>query len=757
MSRLIGLIAASTRAATPCAAVLALGSLTFVVALLTTASGTARAEGMLRVEVQIWQHATNPGDIRVGARPADSSWPALEMIPLTLDDGVSSSGRYRYGETAIAVEWRSGAAPLEVEVRVWQHVERERDLRVSARGSLGSWSALGTVPLALDDATGSSGYRAGSVMIEAPLPNGEPGEPLRYRSDTEPKDNEARVPEAASLIVVKDAASYDSLLLEWTGGPADATKWQYRQRRWEHREPLAWGVWTDIPHSGADTRSYRRTDLCAGTGYDFEVRAVVGAVAGEPSSNGITWDIAGYPGAITHGRDVPLRLSTHEIVEGDGCTRWSLGSVSFVIPDGMRVVADLPYVTGGGHGGGVPLYVWPDGGGLTFSQGRVVSRYVAPPAAGAQDVDALLDQIVASVRSLAADSEPGAPPVATYRPPDATYRYEETRRGQTLQIVLDRGELRCGVSWTRPLFGFGALDGSVSGFDIEFCQAIAAAVLGDPAQVDYVDASDALSRFELLGSGAVDVLIRATSSVARHDRDQGVDFARPTFWTGMGFAVWSDSAYETTSDMAGATICVESGTIAEQYLAEHFTELGIVYTPLGGEWGSRWDVFFSGRCDALAAATVDIADRIAVRDDAARYRVLPQVISRDPLAPAVRDYDSEWKDIVNWVVHGLIAAEELGVTQANVVALAADPPDARVARLLGVPYEGGEVYDHGFGRVGAQFIQRAIAAVGNYGEIYDRTIGDAIPRACSLNALAVDGSADCPNGQGGLMYALPYR
>ena len=206
-----------------------------------------------------------------------------------------------------------------------------------------------------------------------------------------------------------------------------------------------------------------------------------------------------------------------------------------------------------------------------------------------------------------------------------------------------------------------------------------------------------------------------------------------------------------------ATICVQTGTTTEQNIADHFAEIGLVYASKGGLSQDVVDAFFSGRCDVLTADVSDIASRIAVRDDAADYRILPQIISKGPLAPSVRDNDSEWKDIVNWVVHGLIAAEELGITRANVARIAAHPPNTEIARLLGVPYEGGPVSTLGFDSVGAQFIQRAIAAVGNYGEIYARTIGDHIPRACTLNALAIDKAVDCPPGEGGILYALPYR
>ena len=138
------------------------------------------------------------------------------------------------------------------------------------------------------------------------------------------------LPEPAELIVVKDAASHDSLLLEWTGGPVNATKWQYRQRRWENYQALAWEAWADVPNSGADTRSYRLTGLREGTAYDFEVRAAVDAVAGEPSSNGRTRN-GEPPGAITHGQGSLPHLSTYEIVEGDGRTEWQLGGFLFII------------------------------------------------------------------------------------------------------------------------------------------------------------------------------------------------------------------------------------------------------------------------------------------------------------------------------------------------------------------------------------------------------------------------------------------
>ena len=300
-------------------------------------------------------------------------------------------------------------------------------------------------------------------------------------------------------------------------------------------------------------------------------------------------------------------------------------------------------------------------------------------------------------------------------------------------------------------------DGTVAGLEIEFCRGIAAAVLGDPARVELVGISDSTTGFDMLHAGGVDILFSAITITAAHDREWRVDFVRPVFYTGHGLAVRTDSRYRTTADLAEETICVPSGTTTEQDLADHFTDLGVSYYPLGGLRRDVLDAFFAGRCDAVSADSAYLATAIAGRADAADYRILAPLITREPLAPAVREDDSEWRDLINWIVNGLIAAEELRITQRNVEASALLPASIDIARLLGTSYEGGEVATFGFDPIDPQFIRRAIQAVGNYGEIYERIIGGVIPRACSLNALAIDDSVDCPPGLGGIMYALPYR
>ena len=328
--------------------------------------------------------------------------------------------------------------------------------------------------------------------------------------------------------------------------------------------------------------------------------------------------------------------------------------------------------------------------------------------------------------------------------------------GNTLQTVIDRDELLCGVKDSQAGFGLVTPGGQYSGFDVEFCKAIAAAVLNDAGKVRFVAAS-AANRFELLSSGQIDVLIRTTTVTAERDAGRAVDFAQTTFYTGQGFAVRADSAYNSTADMEGATICVQSGTTTEQNLDDHFTELGFDYTPIPGEDQETQDAFVAGRCEVWTADQSNLASRISQFDNASDFRVLGQIISKEPLAPGVRDNDSEWKDVVNWVVYGLINAEELGVSQANVAAMANEPPSTAIARLLGVGFGGGEIANLGFG-VDPQFVQRALRAVGNYGDIYERTVTPVgIARACTLNALYTEDKSNCPPGSGGILYAPPYR
>ena len=286
-------------------------------------------------------------------------------------------------------------------------------------------------------------------------------------------------------------------------------------------------------------------------------------------------------------------------------------------------------------------------------------------------------------------------------------------------------------------------------------------MLGDPEKVEYIDASEPRTRYELLDNAEIDVLMVAAPITASLDVGLRIDFAQPIFYSGEGFLVRTDSGYNSASDLFGldeGRICLASDFPAVTRVLDYFASIGIEFRLRQHAPAHSVMPFFWGRCDVLVADFVGLAARIAMRDDAAEYKILPDVVTREPLAPAVREDDSLWLDVINWVIRGLIAAEELGITQANVTSMAGDiRSNQQIMRLLGVHYEGGELWGPGFVALDTHFMQRAIAAVGNYGEIYDRTIGNAIPRACTPNALAIDDSVDCPPGQGGLLYASPYR
>ena len=326
----------------------------------------------------------------------------------------------------------------------------------------------------------------------------------------------------------------------------------------------------------------------------------------------------------------------------------------------------------------------------------------------------------------------------------------------TVERIRKRGALRCGVKLTQPLFSFQDETGSISGFDIDFCKAIQAA-LGEEIGLELIDASDAITRFERLLGGEFDLLIRTTTYTASRDRELGLEFSTPTFHSGLGFAVRRDSGVTEIAQMEQPTICTPASAVVSRILAERLAALGLSYTELPLDFEDYYETFFAGGCDVLAGDVSAVASAISVRPEAEEFTILPQVISKEPIAIVVREDDPEWADLVNWVVRGLIAAEEEGITRQNVAMVAAHPPNTTIARLLGVSYEGGEVSTLGFDAVGAQFIQRAIAAVGSYGELYERHLGGVLDRHCTLNALASEDKSDCPPGSGGVMYAHPYR
>jgi len=320
-----------------------------------------------------------------------------------------------------------------------------------------------------------------------------------------------------------------------------------------------------------------------------------------------------------------------------------------------------------------------------------------------------------------------------------------------LDEVKERGTLRCGVNDAVPGFGFVTAGGDFQGFDIDFCRAVAAGVLGNPDAVEY-SVLTAEQRFTALQAREVDVLIRNTTWTSSRDGSEGATFLTTTFYDGQGMMVRADSRYQELEDMGGTTICVLSGTTTELNLESQFRSLGIEYTPLSFEDNDTLQPAFQrGRCDGW---TSDKSQLAGVRSNWPEgqggpdaLRILDDIMSKEPLGPVVRDGDTGWAAAVDWIVLATIQAEEFGITSDNVEQMkGSDNPE--IQRFLGQPVEG-EAFDPGLG-LDVEFAANVIGAVGNYGEIYNRNVGPDSP-------LGLERNINSLWTEGGLLYAPPYR
>ena len=316
----------------------------------------------------------------------------------------------------------------------------------------------------------------------------------------------------------------------------------------------------------------------------------------------------------------------------------------------------------------------------------------------------------------------------------------------TLDDVKARGKLNCGV--TTGLVGFAAPDanGEWNGFDVAVCRAVAAAVLGDAKAVEFVPTTGK-TRFTALASGEIDMLARNTTWTFSRDVDLKFEFVGVNYYDGQGFMVPKSLGVSSAKELDGATVCIQTGTTTELNLADFFRTNGISYEPVPIETNAEGNQqYLAGACDTYTTDASGLAASRATYENPGDHIILPEIISKEPLAPLVRHGDNEWGDVVRWTVNALIAAEELGVTSANVAELSAAPGDKpEVNRLLGTEDTLGEMLG-----LDADWAARAIAAVGNYGEIFEGNIGESTPigLARGLNAQWTDG---------GLLYSPPFR
>ncbi len=316
--------------------------------------------------------------------------------------------------------------------------------------------------------------------------------------------------------------------------------------------------------------------------------------------------------------------------------------------------------------------------------------------------------------------------------------------GGLLETVRNRGSLICGVNDQLPGFGSVNPDGEYEGFDVDVCRAIAAGVLGDAEAVEFRPLS-AQQRFTALQTGEVDVLSRNTTWTLSRDTQNGLDFAPTTFYDGQGMMVRVADGVETLADLDTAPVCVGSGTTTEKNLEDAMSAAGATYEPVVLD--SADEVFASydsGRCAAVTADRSALVSRQTTLETPSDHIILDVVMSKEPLGPAVLQGDAQWADVVNWIVFGLIQAEEFGIDSTNVEDFSTSE-NPEILRFLGVEDALGE----GLG-LANDFMVQVISQTGNYAEIYDRNLGPDTPfdLARGVNQLWTDG---------GLLYAPPFR
>ena len=318
--------------------------------------------------------------------------------------------------------------------------------------------------------------------------------------------------------------------------------------------------------------------------------------------------------------------------------------------------------------------------------------------------------------------------------------------GKTLDAIKVRGQLVCGVSSGVAGFSQADSNGQWSGLDVDICRAIAASLLGDANKVKWVPLV-AQQRFAALQSGEVDVLSRNTSWTLTRDASLGLSFTGTTYYDGQAFMVPAKSKVKSAKQLKNATVCVQSGTTTEKNLSEFSRANGLAIKPVVFEkFDAANAAYFAGRCQAY---TTDASGLASIRNKEAKnpaeHLILPELISKEPLSPAVRRGDDEFFAIIRWVVFGLIEAEEYGVTKANVEALQRDTRDPAVGRLLGTTEDTGKLLG-----LDKDWMARALKATGNYGEIFERNVGPKSP-------LGLPRGSNNLWSKGGLLYAPPVR
>jgi general L-amino acid transport system substrate-binding protein len=319
-----------------------------------------------------------------------------------------------------------------------------------------------------------------------------------------------------------------------------------------------------------------------------------------------------------------------------------------------------------------------------------------------------------------------------------------TSSAQTLKKVQDRGSLMCGVSQGLPGFSSPDDKGNWTGFDVDLCRAIAAAIFNDPSKVKFLPLS-AKDRFTALQSSEIDVLVRNSTWTSSRDASLGITFTAVNYYDGQGFMVRKSLKVNSALELNGASICVQTGTTTELNLADYFRSNNMKYEVIAFVTADETvKAYEAGRCDAFSTDVSQLYAEKLKLSNASDHVILPEIISKEPLAPAVRQGDSQWLTLVKWVQFAMLDAEELGVS-SKTVDDALKSPQPEIKRLVGT--EG--AYGEQFGLT-KDWVVRIVKHVGNYGEVFERNVGTGSKLGISrgLNRLWT---------KGGIQYAPPIR
>ena len=319
-----------------------------------------------------------------------------------------------------------------------------------------------------------------------------------------------------------------------------------------------------------------------------------------------------------------------------------------------------------------------------------------------------------------------------------------TKENGLLQTVKDRGYLICGVNAGLPGFSAADEEGNWTGLDVDFCRAVSAAVFGDASKVEFVGLNSA-QRFPTLASREIDLLARNTTWTISRDVNLMFEFAGVNFYDGQGFMLPADLGITSATELDGAFVCITPETTSELNLNDYFAENNMQYVsvPVEGNKEAKAKLF-AGECDVFTTDASGLSSARAGAETPSDWIVLPEIISKEPLGPLVRQGDQEWEDIVRWSLFAMISAEELGITSENVDAMITSK-DKGVKRLLGE-----EGYMGPMLGLGMKFGYNIVKQVGNYGESYERNVGINTP-------LAIERKLNKLWNNGGILYVPPFR